>query len=80
MKLDKVAIRHSPLSDRIYLCRFGARPNVALEKRHIEPEFMGALVAHMTHDAPKGSRKHIKLGDEWYEIQVKPCAAPGGEA
>lgn len=79
MNLRNITIQHSPLTDSLYLCRFGKDRSVALDKRDIEPDLMQALVAHMTHGAPSGSRKTIRLGDNYYEIQVKPCQqATGG--
>ena len=72
MNLDKIGVRHSPLSDSLYLCRFGKDSCVALDKRNIEPEVMEAITNHMMMDAPKGSKKKYKIGDNWYELQITP--------
>ncbi len=72
MDLKKIGVRHSPLTDSIYLCRFGKDPHVALDKRNIEPEVMEAITNHMMLDAPKGSNKNYKIRDTWYKITVEP--------
>ena len=74
MNLNKVGIRHSPLSDSIYLCRFGKDPSVALDKRNIESEVMRAITEHMMLDAPRGAKKKYCIGKRWYEIQIKPVS------
>ena len=75
MNMDKFGIRHSPLTDSFYLCRFGKDPHVSLDKRDIEPEIMEAITNHMMLDAPKGSRKAYKIRDQWYEIKITPLTA-----
>ena len=70
--LSKVRVTHSPLTDTIYLARFGKDQGNALDKREAEPEVIAAFVAHMMHDAPKGSRKTVRLGDQYYELTCAP--------
>jgi hypothetical protein len=43
--IDKVAIRHAPLSGRIVLTRFGKDPTVALETKDAMSDFWKALVS-----------------------------------
>ena len=70
--LKKIGLRHSPLSDSIYLCRFGKDPCLALDKRDAEADAVTVLVEYMMHDAPKGSKKSVQVNGEWYELQVRP--------
>ena len=72
MDLTKVKLRHSPLTDTIFLCRFGSNRRLALDKREAEADVFAVLVAHMMHDAPKGSEKVITLGEQQYTIRVTP--------
>lgn len=72
MNLDSVKLGHSPMTDTIFLYRHGKDPALALDKREAEADVMAVLVAHMMHDAPKGSEKMITLGDHQYTIRVTP--------
>ena len=74
MKLDKIKLGHSPLTDTIFWDRHGKDPELALDKRTAESDVMAVLVAHMMHDAPKGSEKVITLGGREYTIRVTPNA------
>lgn len=70
--LRKIRLGHSPLTDTIFLYRHGKDAALALDKREAEADVMSVLVAHMMHDAPKGSEKVITLGDKKYTIRVTP--------
>lgn len=70
--LSKIKLAHSPLTDTIFLYRHGKDEALALEKREAEADVMTVLVAHMMHDAPKGSTKDVRIGDDWYTIKVTP--------
>ena len=72
MDLRKIKLGYSPLSDTIYLYRHGKDPALALDKRTAEADVMSVLVAHMMHDAPKGSEKVITLGNKRYTVKVTP--------
>lgn len=72
MRLDKVKLGHSPLTDTIFLYRHGKDPALALDKREAEADVMAVLVAHMMHDAPNGAVKVVTLGDKQYTIRVTP--------
>jgi hypothetical protein len=72
MRLDKVKLGHSPLTDTIFLYRHGKNVELALDKREAEADVMSVLVAHMMHNAPKGSTKVITLGNKQYTIKVTP--------
>jgi len=72
MELDKVKLGHSPLTDTIFLYRHGKDKALALDKREAEADVMAVLVAHMMHDAPKGSQKVVTLGGKKYTIRVTP--------
>ena len=70
--LDKIKLAHSPLTDTIFLYRHGKDSGLALEKREAEADVFSALIAHMMHDAPKGSEKVVALGDKKYTVRVTP--------
>ena len=72
MNLDNIKLVVSPLSDTIYMARFGKDPQLALDKREAEWDVMSALVQHMMYDAPNGSEKVISFGDDSYLIRVQP--------
>jgi len=72
LNLEKIQLRHSPLTDTIYLCRFGKDEGLALDKREAEADAVTAIVLHMMHEAPKGSKKSVKVGNQWYELSVRP--------
>lgn len=74
MSLDKIKLGHSPLTDTIFMYRHGADPTLALDKREAEADVMAVLVEHMMHNAPKGSQKRIKFGDQEYIVRVTPAA------
>lgn len=70
--LNKIALRHSPLTDTIYLCRFGKDPRLALDKREAEADAVSVVVAHMMHDAPKGANKRVTVDGKRYVLSVRP--------
>lgn len=72
MKLDNIKLGHSPLTDTIFLYRHGKDPALALDRREAEPDVMAVLIAHMMHNAPRGSEKIITLGDKKYTVSVTP--------
>ena len=74
MELNKIKLGHSPLTDTIFMYRHGKDSGLALDKREAEADVMAVLVAHMMHDAPKGSEKVVTLGDKKYTIRVTPNA------
>jgi len=74
MDLNRIKLGHSPLTDTIFLYRHGQCPTLALDKREAEADVMSVLVAHMMHNAPKGSQKVITLGDKQYTVRVTPVA------
>jgi hypothetical protein len=79
MKLDKIKLGYSPLTDTIFLYRHGKDEALALDKREAEPDVMAVLIMHMMHDAPKGSVKVITLGGQQYTIRVTPNVGLTGE-
>ena len=76
--LDKIKLGHSPLTDTIFLYRHGKDSGLALEKREAEADVFSVLIAHMMHDAPRGSEKVITLGDKNYTVRVTPNPPEGG--
>lgn len=70
--LNKIKLGHSPLTDTIFLYRHGKNPGLALDKREAEADVMAVIVAHMMHDAPKGSVKVITLDGRPFKITVVP--------
>jgi len=73
MDLEKVKLGHSPLTNNIYLYRYGKDPNVALDKRDAESDVMSVLVQYMMYNAPEGSEKTIYIGDKKYNVMVTPA-------
>lgn len=71
--LARIRLGHSPITDTIFLYRCGKDPALALDKREAEADVMSVLVAHMMHDAPKGSQKTISLGEKKYIVRVTPA-------
>jgi len=80
MELHSIKLGHSPLTDTIFLYRHGKDPDLALDKREAESDVMSVLIAHMMHDAPKGSEKVITLGDKQYTVRVTPNGQGNGQA
>lgn len=72
MRLDKIKLGHSPLTETIYLYRGRKDPALARDKRVAEDDMVAALVAWMMHNAPRGSEKVITLGDKRYTVKVTP--------
>lgn len=72
MDLSKIKLGYSPLTDSIFMYRHGKDHGLALDKREAEGDVMSVLIAHMMHNAPKGSEKIITLGAEQYMIRVTP--------
>lgn len=72
MNLNYLKLGHSPLTDSIFLYRHGKNSTVALDKRYAEHDVMAVLVEHMMHQAPRGSEKVIRLGDQKYLIRLTP--------
>lgn len=70
--LDKVKVVHSPLTDKLYIARFGKDPRAALETREAEAEIMAALVEHMMFETPNGSKKEFSFGDQRYRVTLVP--------
>ena len=71
--LNKIKLGHSPLTDKIFIYRHGKDPGLALDKRNAEEDVFSVLIAHMMHEAPNGSEKNIRLGDQHYLVRVTPC-------
>jgi len=77
MTLKNVRIGHSPLTDSLYLFRHGKDVGLALEKKDCEAQLFAALVEHMMLNAPKGSHKVVRFGDQHYRITVTPWQEEG---
>ena len=73
--MKNIRLAHSPLTDTIFLYRHGKDPGLALDKREAEADVMAVLVAHMMHDAPRGSQKVITLNGKQYTVRVTPNMA-----
>ena len=76
MNLNNIKLGHSPLTDTIFIYRHGKDVGLALDKREAEADVFSVLIAHMMHDAPKGSSKVIRLGDKRFKIVVTPTNEP----
>lgn len=78
--LEKVAIRHATLSDRIVLARFGKDPQVALETRDAMSEFLQALVSYaFSGNLPApGELRQVEFGggDEQFTVTIGRKPAP----
>jgi hypothetical protein len=84
-KLDKVGIRVSLLSGKVYIARFGKDPQLALETRECLNEFLHAIKEFVGVD----SERDFGDDDEWYCISLRKIErpndalqgdGPGGEA
>ena len=74
MSLTAIRVVTSPLVGDICVIRVGKDPRLALERRPAEAEVFAAVTEHMMFDAPKGATKAYRVGDQWYEMTVKPLA------
>ncbi len=45
--LNNIHLRVAPLSNRVVISRFGKDPNVALETKDVQSEFLQTIVAYM---------------------------------
>jgi len=71
--LDRVRVAHSPLSNSIYLARFGADPQVALDKRDAEAEVVTAVIEWAMHGIRKGAIIEVTTSKgEPYTLTVVP--------
>lgn len=75
MTLEKVGIRHAPLSDRIVLARFGKDPNCALESRDAMNEFLQAILSYSFKGKMPDPGESVEVtfggGDEQFSMVVK---------
>lgn len=75
MSLDKIGIRHAPLSDRIVLARFGKDPNVSLESRDAMDDFFHAILAYAFKDKMPDPGQAMEItfgaGDKQFSMIVK---------
>ena len=74
-QIDKVGLRHSPLSDRIVMARFGKDPTLALETRDAMNEFWQALVSYAFKGQMPESGEAVEVkfggGDEQFVARVE---------
>lgn len=74
-KLDKVGLRHAPLSDRIVMARFGKDPTLALETRDAMNEFWQALLSYSFKGQlpEKGATVEVSFGggDEQFVARIE---------
>lgn len=73
--LEKIAIRHAPLSNRVVLARFGKDPQVALETKDAMSDFLQTLVSYAFDGnlpAP-GEAREIDFGggDEQFTVTIR---------
>jgi len=75
MDMKSIGLRHSSLTDTIYLCRFGKDPGLALDKREAEQDVMTVLVEHLFHDMSSEDVsaviKEFRLGDTSYKLTLE---------
>lgn len=62
VNLDNIQLRHSALTDRIYLCRFGKDPGLALDKREAEADAVSVVVDHMMHARRAAQKRACVFG------------------
>lgn len=76
--IEKVAIRHALLSNRIVLARFGKDPTLALETKDAMSDFWKALVSYAFDGKlpPPGEAVEVKFGggDEQFSLTI--CREP----
>ena len=78
--LSKIAVRYSPLSQTLMLCRFGKDPRIALDRREVTGEVMRALVEYMLTDGfEKGASLDFWVNGEGYTATLKPNLRPQTE-
>lgn len=74
MSLEKVGIRISPFSNKIVLARFGKDPELALETRDIQNEFLQNLVLYIAGEIPEvGAKFELQFGggDEQFFLTLE---------
>lgn len=73
--INRVAIRHALLSNRIVLARFGKNPDVALETRDAMNDFWQALVSYAFDGKLPEPDAAVKIdfggGDEQFTLTVR---------
>ena len=70
--LTKIKLGHSALTDTIFLYRHGVKEEIALDKREAEADVVSVIISKLMHQAPKGSTMVVTLGEDKYELSVKP--------
>lgn len=65
--LDKIGIRMSPLTNRIYIARFGKDPSVALETKDGMNDFLQTLVQFVG----VGNEVQFGGGDEQFVVSLR---------
>lgn len=75
VSLDNIKLGFSVIGEKIYLYRHGRQtPGVALEKREAEEDVMKVLVKKLMYEAPNGSKMSFTIGDNSFELTLKPLA------
>ena len=73
--LDKIGIRHAPLSNRIVIARFGKDPGLALDKRDAQSEFFQALISYAFDGKMpvhgQGTEIQFGGGDEQFTLTIR---------
>ena len=72
LDLNKIKIGHSSLTDTLFIYRHGVDKKNVLDKREAEADVFSAIINRLMYGAPKGSTMKVTLGEDIYEISVKP--------
>lgn len=78
--LDRIHIRHAPLSNRIVIARFGKEESVALETRDAMDEFFKAILSYAFDGKMPSVGKSAEItfggGDEQFKLNVERIGKP----
>jgi hypothetical protein len=70
--LTKIKLGYSGLTDKMFLYRHGVNVSQVLDKRDAEADVFSVLITKLMNGTPKGSTMKVTLGDQNYEVTVKP--------
>lgn len=78
MSLKNITLKVSPFSNRIVLARFGKDPELALETKDIQNEFLQTLVQYIAEEMPEvGAKYELQFGggDEQFFLTLERVPA-----
>ena len=69
--LNKIGLRYSDLTGRVYISRVGVDPLVALDQREARNDLLSTVVAWLTDGNPNGSVLSFEGGGKKYELELR---------